>query len=805
MGKTQDLLDRELRGEFPQQKTEKWYLERKKLLTASDVSTILECNIYISAYELLLKKISYVEQETNDAMKWGNLFEPIAVLIYEQKINERCFPIGLVKHKKYEWLGASPDGLLLSGKLLEIKCPVKRLIYNTVPYYYWIQTQIQMEVCDIDECDYFECKFTQYAKQEPDSSSYINNGEVIYYKLLEWNLQTIKRDKKWFSSIVQKLQIFYENMIYYRNIKDGIKHFKIDTSKNLKRKYINSVKDGSIYTKWDNWVSATRIYNYMIDDPIIDWLEIIHKSNISNHGACDTFQQCIMKNGLKFEQNIINIIKSKFKKSEFITIASYEEAKSYDKYLKTVSCIKKKTPIIYQGVLHDYKHKLFGMPDLIVRCDYINKIFNDQVVKNPSKNHYRIIDIKFIKLNLCSNGKYLRNTGKTNAYKGQLYIYNKILSTIQNYEPCKTYIIGKSWTFTKCSIQFNGHSFDRPAHINYKNNDKFIRGKTSHAIKWIRELKTNSNNMVVYSRHELKPNMCNNDQKWYTIKKEIANNHNDITLLWHCGIKHRQIAESKGITNWKKYKGLTSEMLGVYGDKISSTLQIIIDMNQDIEQTEIITPKYIKNNLFNWKTNKSLEFFIDFETINDTICEENAFNGSFIFMIGVGAVICNTWVYKTFMANTLTKDGELTMLCEFHKYIEHYDSEKSLWHWGNAEKYLYTSAINRNPEVLEKHNLLVNWCDMLKIFHEEPIVSRGMLNFSLKSVVSSFYKNGFIDITYSNNNILNGLDAMVIAYNIYTKKCDIHKSKEMCQIIQYNEVDVKALYYIISYLRKKHI
>ena len=33
-------------------------------------------------------------------------------------------------------------------------------------------------------------------------------------------------------------------------------------------------------------------------------------------------------------------------------------------------------PIIFHGVLFDLDRKLFGIPDIIIRSDYINKILN---------------------------------------------------------------------------------------------------------------------------------------------------------------------------------------------------------------------------------------------------------------------------------------------------------------------------------------------------------------------------------------------------------------------------------------------
>lgn len=65
-------------------------------------------------------------------------------------------------------MGASPDGINVDvnseryGRMLEIKNIVNREINGIPKKEYWVQMQMQMEVCDLDECDFLETKFVEY-------------------------------------------------------------------------------------------------------------------------------------------------------------------------------------------------------------------------------------------------------------------------------------------------------------------------------------------------------------------------------------------------------------------------------------------------------------------------------------------------------------------------------------------------------------------------------------------------------------------------------------------------------------------
>ena len=72
-------------------------------------------------------------------------------------------------------MGASPDGITKDGVMLEIKCPYRRTITGVPPIYYVDQVQGQLEVCELDRCDFLECKLEETKEDLYFASNFENN------------------------------------------------------------------------------------------------------------------------------------------------------------------------------------------------------------------------------------------------------------------------------------------------------------------------------------------------------------------------------------------------------------------------------------------------------------------------------------------------------------------------------------------------------------------------------------------------------------------------------------------------------
>ena len=96
---------------------------------------------------------------TTPAMQWGIDHEPAARAWYSRQSGNHVELVGFVHHRKFAFVGVSPDGLVGSSGVLEIKCPQVKAYRETVtrgcvPTRYVWQVQGQLWVCEREYADF---------------------------------------------------------------------------------------------------------------------------------------------------------------------------------------------------------------------------------------------------------------------------------------------------------------------------------------------------------------------------------------------------------------------------------------------------------------------------------------------------------------------------------------------------------------------------------------------------------------------------------------------------------------------------
>ena len=287
---------------LPEQRSEEWYELRKKVLTASSLASALGKDHFRTKYELMKDKLIEKPFTFNEITEHGVKYEEIATQFYEELNNVKILEFGLIPHPQFPIFGASPDGICSNdssdkyiGRMLEIKCPPKRKFTKSVPEHYKYQILGQLECCDLEECDFFQVKISEYETynayindfnenmictgytnnnfpkgciityKDNDNLKYLYPGlfksndelnlwietkkqwlqennlhfeKVNWWKIERYECTLVKRDKEQWSSIIEDIIKFYTELDYYKNNLSELNN-KIPNKQNII--YINNV------------------------------------------------------------------------------------------------------------------------------------------------------------------------------------------------------------------------------------------------------------------------------------------------------------------------------------------------------------------------------------------------------------------------------------------------------------------------------------------------------------------------------------------------------------------------------------
>jgi putative phage-type endonuclease len=138
-----------------QQRTKAWHSARAGKLTASNLAGVLGLSQFSSRSESYDRLMGRSKFEGNDATRWGAANEQNGINAYQTRTGNLVEPTGLWTHTDFMWLAGSPDGLIGSAGMLEVKCPYYRKIpHQKIPIYYYIQIIACLEMTNREWCDY---------------------------------------------------------------------------------------------------------------------------------------------------------------------------------------------------------------------------------------------------------------------------------------------------------------------------------------------------------------------------------------------------------------------------------------------------------------------------------------------------------------------------------------------------------------------------------------------------------------------------------------------------------------------------
>ena len=117
---------------------------------------------------------------------------------------------------------------------------------------------------------------------------------------------------------------------------------------------------------WRLWVSAGRTRNWMLNDPLLDWLQLYGKSRgyipdneLDGYERNLDFLAFLVERSRAFETGILQLFQER---SEVIPIAQdYQDITNLDKAKETFAAMQQGAPILYTS-------RVMGRPQSDLRC-----------------------------------------------------------------------------------------------------------------------------------------------------------------------------------------------------------------------------------------------------------------------------------------------------------------------------------------------------------------------------------------------------------------------------------------------------
>lgn len=763
--------------------TQKWHDFRHKILSASDISVVLDSNVYKPKDRLILEKRTKYISDSNINTLHGQKFEPLAINFFEKKFNCKVYECGLKIHPKYDFLGATPDGIFEYNNeisLLEVKCPLKRKIDGKISFNYFCQMQLQMEVWNINSCYFIETEFREYESQ-------IVNKKEEYYKkgkdnkfiyLNNINIVKIPRDNEWFNNNLSEFKKFH-NLFKNERKEEGKR--KMPTIKRKFSEISGNEEERSEKGKKKGGINVSDAKHYINGDKLQIWL--------NNHGTkyfekkSNKFNELIIEKHQEFYQKQIDFLNTF---ESVFNVPKYDQA-SFDKVIE-----------LSKRIINSGKYDVIINPTII---DKLNRFYvNIPVLLKGSfiKQHYQV-PFAYLSINdnmyypieiTCSKLELNMDTLLSSSDKNYL-IESNVLSQLlkdNGIENNSTFIINQ------------GIKHDKKYHSGLYQVTHFEWSKFSIQLdnfySWYNKIVLEENLENIKNNPEYFPLLLSDKYSdWEHIEKQLGRENHELTEFYKIGQSLREKIRQKNVFSWKDPKFYNTLVSLKVSTNTLNTIKNLLDFNNN-ENGDLVKILNKKNSM-NWiKKKNPIEFYVDFETVNE-FCSDI----DMIYMIGVHIVnnIIGEESYKNYMSKGLNWEEEKNIIMEWKndmdKLCKEYgvsDSSSPVYHWSSAER-VYINRFEKRTGM--KFNF--NWIDMHNGFIKNQILVKGNIyGYSIKHIVKFLHKNGLIT-RYYNCKCSSGDKSIVSALKYYND----NDLEELNDLIEYNKLDCVLMSDIMTVLR----
>jgi len=276
---------------------------------------------------------------------------------------------------------------------------------------------------------------------------------------------------------------------------------------------------------------------------------------------------------------------------------------------------------------------------------------------------------------------------------------------------------------------------------------------------------------------QLWPNMKQGSVAWNPERTDIAHRVGEITMLWGCDDRHRQMAFHEGVLSWKDPR-FTAAMVGFTETK-AEILDRIVRVNRDEPPEKwLLVEEDLETSFPELQETTTRHLFVDFEYFIDD---------NFIYLIGVWDA--SSQQYTAFWASERTADAWERMWTAFRDFVE--TTPSRCWYWYAEKK-----MMEKTGAPLE--HVDETWTDLWEVCRAGVAV-RGAFDFSLKSFVRAFHQHGAMPFSYGDLECQDGLASVGVAQKFFTgggKDTTLKKTLET-----YNRYDCEAMAYVWKAIR----
>jgi hypothetical protein len=565
----------------------------------------------------------------------------------------------------------------------------------------------------------------------------------------------------------------------------------------------------------ERWVAATETRNWVVDDPILDWLNLYGP----RRGFCRDNEALAYDPKIDF-QLLANERSAEFRARVIAAIAARVDVvavsgESQDaRESQTLVGLRAGATVVAGGLLRNDRRRTIAEPDLLVRSDVWSSCFPaalaDEVIRSDAPTlglrgaHYLPVRIAWRTFDVEADG-HVGNAAEHLPYAVEAWCQADAIGEVQGYVPA-AYLLGRSHQSPNADVMESGKIARVDLGHRIARRERSLGVLAEHAIAWMRRLWEHGASWQVLpspSVPELYPHARNrSDAPWHRAKREIAEALQELTLLPGINPERRRHAHARGLRRWCDPE-VSSATLGVTAADAAARLDIVLAANRS--SSPCVSPEVIADHS-GWREPAPVEFFVDFETTADSAHE----GLRFIAQIGCGRVGSKGWEFDQWTVDALTHSEECRIISEWIERMREQCGASGadlasarICHWSGAERFAfahaYRSALLRHPGNAWPESL--PWFDVLEtVFRRIPIGISGAFDYGLKSIGNAMHRAGLIETSWEDDS-LDGLAAMVGFVRAAEGNASLSTHPLTRRIGRYNEVDCRVMMEALSWVR----